>query len=217
MADGASYRRKVEAAMSTEVAAPPLHQSSYAGLRLTAEEYFDLPDDGNKYELVEGVVLMSPSPSLPHQIVAGEILFQLMSHVRATGSGFVVHETDVGLGKGPLGGDLVYRPEIIYFAAGRVPAIAHRVRIVPDVAVEIISPGSRSLDTETKYQDYERAGVREYWLIDPYGRAMRFYRLEKGQFVEAAVKEDAFESQAAEGFKLNLTPIRAAFERFEGQ
>ncbi len=202
--------------MSTEVAAPPLHESSYAGLRLTADEYFELPDDGKRYELVEGVVLMSPSPSLPHQLIAGEILFQLMSHVRTNRSGFVVHETDVSLGKGPLGRDLVYRPEIIYFRADRAPHAGTRVHTVPDVVVEIVSPGSRSLDTETKYEDYERAGVKEYWLIDLYPRTMRFYRLEKGQFVEAPLQGDAYESRAVEGFKLDLKPVRAAFEQFEG-
>lgn len=202
--------------MSTEAAAPPCHQSSYAGLRMTADEYFELPDDGNRYELVEGVVLMSPSATPPHQWIALEILYQLTHYVRSKRAGLVLHETDVSLGQGPLGRDLVYRPELMYFAPDRIQKLPLRIKTVPDIVVEVVSSGSRSLDTETKYADYERAGVKEYWLVDPYRRAMHFYRLEKGQFVEAAVKGDTFESKAVEGFKLDLKPIRTAFDQFEG-
>lgn len=74
-----------------------------------------------------------------------------------------------------------------------------------------ISPDSRSLDRETKHDDYERAGVQEYWLIDPEQETMTFYRLTRGRFAEAPFSGDAYESQAVPGFRLDLAKVRAAF------
>ncbi len=191
-------------------------RAGFAGLRATAEQYFALPDDGIRYELIDGVVVMSPSPSVRHQVVAGEIYRQLANHVRANALGLVLHETDVALGAGPDGRDLVYRPEIVFICAARTQDVGERLRIVPDLVVEVISRESRTLDTETKFADYQRVGVGEYWLIDPIERRMTFFELRDGRFAAGAQTEQEYRSVVVSGFELRLDLLRDAFGPRDG-
>lgn len=197
--------------MSAVAPKQPACESGFAGLRLTAEEFFALPDDGNRYELIDGVLIMSPSPTPRHQLVAKLILRQLDDFVERQGLGLVLYETDVWLRERLGGGEVVYRPEIMFIAAVRLAEVRGRIQLAPDLVVEVISPESRGLDTRTKFADYERAGVREYWLIDPPNEEMRFYRLADGRFVEAPASESHYESAVVPGFRLELARIRAAF------
>ncbi len=199
--------------MSVLVENSRVHQPSYAGLRLSAEEYFSLRDDGQRYELIDGVVVMSPSPTPRHQLIAKVVLRQLDNYVERHGLGLVLYGTDVRLGKTPEGKDLVYRPEIVFIAADKAARVKGRIEVVPDVVVEVVSPDSRSLDAETKYNDYEGAGVGEYWLIDPIDEQTKFYRLIDGRYAVAPVGGSVYESEVVSGLKLDLTPIRAAFRR----
>ncbi|MBL8879074.1 MAG: Uma2 family endonuclease [Phycisphaerales bacterium] len=191
------------------------HRSGYGGLRLTADEFFALPNDGHRYELLDGVVIMSPSPTPRHQTVALEIAAQLYLHTRAGDRGVVLTETDVRLPPRTAGGqDIVYRPEICYLNSAKVAQIDSRIRTIPDLVVEVISPESRNYDTFTKRADYERSGVSEYWIIDPVDRAFTFLRLIGGRYVEAPYSEVEYASEVVSGFKLSLPPIRAVFTMF---
>ncbi len=116
------------------------------------------------------------------------------------------------LGKGPTSGDVVYKPELVFVRAERLPRMREKIEGAPDLVVEVISRGSRRLDSETKKNDYEHAGVREYWLIDPQRNAMTFYRLQGDRFVEAAAKGDAFASEPVPGFVLDIAAVRETFE-----
>lgn len=117
-------------------------RSSYAGLRLTADEYFELPDDGNRYELIDGVVTMSPSPSADHQRASQEVFLQLAGFVRDHNLGEVFYEIDVHFGKSPDGRDIGYRPDVICFLGSASREVSGRLRIVPDVTVEVVSSES---------------------------------------------------------------------------
>src|SRR5262249_15754636 len=149
------------------------------------------------------------SPAPRHQLVAKIILRQLDDHVERCALGLVLYETDIRISAAGDTRELVYRPEIIFLAAARVGQIRERIEIVPDVIVEVISPESRSLDTRTKLDDYERAGVREYWLIDPIEETMTFYRLRGGKFSPAPTTSTHYESQIVAGFRLDLEKVRA--------
>ncbi len=198
--------------MAEAVIATPNRAAQYGGLRMTAEQYFALEDDGYKYELIDGVVVMSPSPTPRHQAVTVAIVGQLFVYLHDHPVGQVLVETDVQLGEGPTGRDLVYRPELVFIATERLPEMRDRLVGPPDVVVEIVSPTSRRMDAETKKEDYERIGVREYWLFDPERNAMTFYRLEGDRFVEAAFSDDAYVSQAVPGFTLDLKRVRESFK-----
>lgn len=187
-------------------------EAQFLGLRMAADEFLSLPDDGFNYELLDGVVVMSPNPTPPHQRVAGEIFSQIKWYLRDHPVGEVFFEIDVHLGRGARGGDLVYRPEVIFVSAARLPEMTEKISGAPELVVEVISRGSRRLDTQTKRGDYERSGVEEYWLVDPQRRALTFLRRAGGKFVEAQPDGDTLASSAIAGFELDLKPVRAAFE-----
>lgn len=184
---------------------------SYHGIRMKADEYFALGETQERYQLIDGVVVMSPSPTPLHQSILLLVAFQIKDYLEDHPVGEVFVELDVNLGSSGRGGDLVYRPDVMFFSAGRLPTGLKKVNIVPDLVVEVGSPGSRLSDHERKKADYERAGVREYWIIDPEEKTMTFMRMDGGRYVEIEAVEDTIASEAVSGFKLKLTRIRAAF------
>ena len=196
------------------IRAASLYQTEphYRGVRLSAEEYFALPDDGYNYELVDGVMMMSPSPTPEHQAVAMEIAAQLAIYLRDHDVGRVLAETDVSLGRNKAGRDLVYKPEIVFLRTERLAQVRGRIVGAPDLVVEIISPDSRRYDSETKRDDYERHGVHEYWLIDPERDAMTFHRRRGDRFEVIEPDADRFASQAVPGFVLDLALVRKSFK-----
>ena len=198
--------------MAEAVIAAPNRVAQYGGLRMTAEQYFALEDDGCKYELIDGVVIMSPSAAPRHQAVALEVASQITWFLRDHAVGKVLTEVDVHLGRGPSGSDLVYRPDCIFNRTQRLAELRERIVGAPDLVVEVVSPSSRRMDSETKRNDYERIGVREYWLLDPERNAMTFYRLEGDHFVESAFSDEAFVSRAVPGFTLDLKRVRESFK-----
>jgi Uma2 family endonuclease len=111
----------------------------YAGLRMTAAEYLALPPDGERYELVEGVVVMSPSPVLRHQAVSGEVFGQLHVWLKTNPLGFALFEVDVNLGRGVGGRDLVFRPDVVFLRRERFGVLPDWVTGAPDVVCEVVS------------------------------------------------------------------------------
>ena len=201
--------------MSTTVHDPEEVQaarSPYTGLRMTAEEFLQLPEDTQRYELLDGVVIVSPSPTPKHQAILMEIAFQLARHLEKHELGRVLPEVDVHLGQGPTGRDLVYRPELVFVGKEHLSGIQDRIHGAPELVVEIVSQESRRFDTETKKDDYERCGVQEYWLIDPAHETMTFYRLRDAKYAEVELAEQTFSSEAVPGFKLDLARVRKTFK-----
>ncbi|MFN0136431.1 MAG: Uma2 family endonuclease [Phycisphaerae bacterium] len=192
------------------------YRSGYAGLRLTADEYFALPDDGNRYELIDGVVSMSPSPLNSHQLILAEVVFQLESYVRPAKLGRVYIEADVRLATRPDGRDLVYRPELHFVRADRLHLVGERTTIVPDIVLEVLSDDSRGRDLITKLGDYREARVGEIWMIDPRNEVFAFYRLRGDAYEELRPVSGKYASAVVPGFELNLDPIRALFRAIGG-
>jgi len=178
---------------------------------MTADEYYRLDDDGFRYELIDGVICMSPSPTPNHQNIALRISSWILAHLERHPVGTVLADVDVHLGIGPNGGDLVYRPDIVFLRGDPSARLPARIVGAPALVVEIVSSSSRRLDSETKKNDYERCGVSEYWLVDPEVRAFTFYRLQDGRYVEVPPQDDKFASQALPGFVLDLSRVRRLF------
>jgi len=189
------------------------HEPQYHGLRMSADEYLSLPEDGFSYELVDGVVCMSPSATPLHQKVALEIAFQLMSFLRGSPVGEAFTDVDVVIRRGSDGKDVVYQPDLVFVKPEKIAPDYSRLTGLPDVVVEVISTGRRRYDSETKRGDYERAGIGEYWLIDPYRKQLSFWRLEAGRYVEISPEGERFASQAAPGFVLDIARIRSIFPK----
>ena len=185
----------------------------YHGLRMTAEEYFALPETQARYELIDGVVCMSPSPSMLHQRVLFRLSRMVADFVEANGRGEVFEDLDVYLGKSPSGGDLIYRPDMLFLGGLQGDDDSNRVTIPPDLILEIISRSSRKMDRQTKLKDYERFGVREYWVIDPIRKTMDFYTLRNGGYESLPIANDHMRSEVITGFELELSQVRALFPK----
>lgn len=168
---------------------------------MSADEYLALRDDGARYELINGVVLMSPSPSFGHQMLAGNVFESIAAHIRSRRLGVVVYETDIRFAS-----DLVYRPEIAFYTKSRAAGLSGTPTSPPDLIVEVLSPGTEAMDLRTKREDYERAGVREYWAIGP--DSARHLVLEGGRFSEKPIVGDKIVSAIIDGFALDLAEAR---------
>jgi len=174
----------------------------YAGLRMTAAEYLALPDDGYQYELIDGVVLMSPSPDFGHPNTRAELLTLLRNYLRGRGLGVAVADTDV-----TLDGDVVYRPDILFVRAANIPPGTRRLDQRPDLVVEVLSPGTQVYDLNTKRRDYQRAGIPEYWIVDYANRSIRFLRLKDGRYEDVTPSGGEFQSAAVPGFMLRIDEV----------
>ena len=130
----------------------------------TYEDYARLPDDGNRYEVLDGELYVSPSPRTRHQVVSRNLEFLLHAHVNERGLG-EVFDAPIDVIFAPT---MVAVPDIVFVAAGRKSIITGRaIEGAPDLIVEILSPSSVRQDRVVKAALYARHGVRHYWIIDP--------------------------------------------------
>lgn len=130
---------------------------------LTVEDLERLPDDGHRYDLIDGSLIVAPGPELIHQTVQSNLLRILFS---ACPEELFVYgsPTDV-----VLADDTVLQPDLM--VVRRSDRGGRRLTAVPLLVVEILSPSTRLIDLNLKFARLERAGVPDYWVIDPSGDA----------------------------------------------
>ncbi len=183
----------------------------YHGVRMSADEYLALGETFERYELIDGVVIMSPSPTPAHQAVAMQISTQIYSFLKDHPVGLVFYEIDVRVYKRSHGREGVYRPDVTFVSFPKAGQIGDCVDVLPDLVVEVVSPDTRARDALTKKQDYEAAGIAEYWLVDPRRNLLTFYRLRNDVYVEVNSQNERFASEAIPGFALDIAEVRAKF------
>jgi Uma2 family endonuclease len=169
----------------------------------TVEDFFAIIKDGEKGDLINGVIYMA-SPDSPRANDIGFFLGTLTRYyVAARGLGGRCYISRVAFVLDELHSP---EPDVAYLAAEHLDLIAPgRVKGPPDIAVEIVSHDSIDRDYELKREMYEAAGVSEYWLIDPIASHCEFLVLKAGKY-EAAILEDGkrFRSQVIPGFWLDI-------------
>lgn len=145
----------------------------------TYEMYAALPDDGNRYEVVQGVLMMSPAPGTPHQGIIQRLSQYLDERIFTPRRGLVfTGPTDVKLSLGT-----VVQPDVLVILKEHVDLVQEEGIIgVPDLAVEVISPSSATYDRLVKYRVYEQAGVPEYWLVNSKKQTIEVFVLEEGRY-----------------------------------
>ena len=156
--------------------------------RYTYADYLEW-DEKERVELIDGAPLMMAPPSRKHQEISGEIYRQLANLLR--GKGCRVYAAPFGVRlferaeDGPEDVDTVVEPDIAVICD---PAKLDKYgcRGAPDMVVEILSPSTQRQDRFTKFSLYQRAGVREYWIVDPENKFVQSFWLEDGRY---AVKE----------------------------
>lgn len=148
----------------------------------TYEDLLLTPEDGRRYEILEGELVVSPAPNWRHQRVVTK-LFGLLLQAEAAGHGYVVTApTDVIFAQKD-----VAEPDLLFIAKDRIGiAVREGVRGAPDLAVEVISESTRRQDVIVKRRVYERHGVRFYWIADPTEETVRVFELRDGAYGEPA-------------------------------
>lgn len=145
---------------------------------LTIDDLDALPDDGNRYEIIEGELFVSRAPSLTHQSVSINLVFRMKNYLLQNPVGEVW--TTPGVIFSELSGVI---PDLVFVSNGRRAEIASGERITgaPELVVEIISPGAENerRDRIAKRQLYGKYGVKEYWVVDPHKRTIELYVLEE--------------------------------------
>ncbi|MGH7483491.1 MAG: Uma2 family endonuclease [Longimicrobiales bacterium] len=153
-----------------------MSRSTFSPLDWTYEDYARLPDDGNRYEILDGEILVRPRPGPDHQHVIGNLYLRLRPYVEDSDLGTVLCEVDFLFVPGQY-----VSPDLIYVPTARRHGITRRgVEALPDLVVEVLSPGSASVDQVRKRELYAGAGVPEYWVVDPFRRVVWRYDSARG-------------------------------------
>jgi Uma2 family endonuclease len=157
----------------------------------TVGDLEEMPDDGRRYELIDGVLLVSPAPGTRHQRIAYRLFAVLDTvcppHLMVIGAPFAV--------RFPVDGRNEVQPDVL---VGRDEDFTERDLPAPPVlAVEVLSPSTAIHDVNTKKAVYERMGVGSYWVIDPEQLSLRVFELDdEGHYQDVAkvAGDEAFDA-----------------------
>ncbi len=144
----------------------------HAATDWTVEMVHALPEDGKRYEIIDGELFVNPAPRLPHQAAVGELWRLLSEYVRAHQIGFALFSpADIVFGPRTL-----VQPDVFVSLpfGGRRPRDWNEVKLL--LAVEILSPSSQRADRTVKRRLFQRERVPEYWIVDIDARLVSRWR-----------------------------------------
>lgn len=170
------------------------------------EDYVKLPDDRNRYEIINGELIMTPAPKIIHQSVSGVIDFELRSFLKNKNLGKVfTAPTDVVLSK-----TNVVQPDILFIGSENKNIISEdNIQGAPDLIIEIISLATAYYDLIEKKEIYEKFEVQEYWIVDPKKQRVEIYILQQGKYKlhQSGEKAATVHSKLLEDFKIDLKEV----------
>ena len=173
--------------------------------KYTYEDYLKTPKD-KRYELIDGELLMTPSPIPNHQRISGKLEFVVRKFVTENNLGEVFYAPcDVYLDD-----ENVVQPDILFISKDRLNIIGDKnIQSAPNLVIEIISENSVYRDMVQKKRLYARFGVKEYWIVIPEEKEVEVYILkgEAYQLYKTYTKVDILESPSLKGLKIGLKEI----------
>jgi Uma2 family endonuclease len=173
--------------------------------KYTYEDYLKTPDD-KRYELIEGELLMTPSPITNHQRISRKIAFLIEKFVTENDLGEVFYAPyDVYLDD-----ENVVQPDIMFISKGRSKIIGEKnLQGAPDLVVEILSESTAYRDLIQKKKLYAKFGVKEYWIVVPEEKTIDIYSLKDKSYLlyKSYGKDATLESTSLRGFKIDLQGI----------
>jgi len=174
--------------------------------QITRYDYEGMPQGPPYYQVIDGDLIMSPSPETYHQSIAGRIHFLILQFLekKPIGEVFIapldVFLTDIN----------IYQPDVVFVSNRRRSMITeHGIEGAPDLVVEILSPGTARFDKGSKRKIYGRTGVRELWLVDPVARLLQVYDLSRNPESPAMTHNEkaVFTTPLLPGLRLRASSI----------
>lgn len=164
----------------------------------TVEMLDELPEDNLRYELLDGTLLVSPSPVPLHQAVIGELYVLLRGVCPADHFVFLA----------PLDwrpdGRTSLEPDLLVVRRDRIGP--KNIQETPTLVVEVISPSSARIDRMLKFSRYAEGGIEQYWIVDPVLPSIAVYRLAGGEYTPLATATGDERLSIAAPFRISLTP-----------
>lgn len=166
-------------------------------------------DNDVRYELIDGVPYAMAPPSRAHQRISGELHGQFWLYLRDKPCEVYAAPFGVRLNGDGDNDDTVVEPDLVVIC-DTSKLDDKGCNGAPDMVIEILSPSSGSRDTVLKFNKYLKAGVHEYWIVDPSGKTVFTYVLENGKYVACAYDDtDAVSVHVLDGCIINLTEVFA--------
>ncbi len=151
--------------------------------RMTAHQFLQLGEDpvGVRLELVDGQVAISQSQTPVHSRIVVQMTWVLANHIDSKSLGELFYDLNTILDT-----DNVRRPDLLFCSKDHLDLIGDEAMDgAPDLAIEVLSPSSVKTDRVDKFKQYQKAGVMDYWIIDPQVKTIESWNLENGQYVPA--------------------------------
>lgn len=186
----------------TAMSADPSFAGVAAGRPFTVRDLEAMPDDGHRYELIDGVLIVTPAPGWHHQEGLVELAVQLRAacprELRVLPAPFAVQPDEHN----------EVQPDVLVTRFDDLTP--HNLPVAPLLAVEFLSPSTRLYDRHTKKAAYERMGVASYWLVDPEapGRLTAYELGDGGRYREVADVAGDEEFAARRPFAVTVVPAR---------
>lgn len=173
---------------------------------MTYDDLQEMPDDGNRYELIGGELHVSPAPITAHQQISGRLFNLFSPYVEAQHLGLAFYApVDVRFG---LHDEV--QPDLLFIRQDRLGIISAKgvVEGSPDVVIEILSPSTAAMDRVRKAALYAGHGVREYWIVDPKQRTVELFTLVDTRWVPVDPDGDGrLESPVVPGISVDPTTL----------
>ncbi len=172
------------------------------GRPFTVDDLEGMPDDGNRYELIDGMLHVSPCPVPRHQVVLGELFVRLHA---ACPPGLLVMMAPMDVQPDRTNS---LQPDVL--VARPADFGPRNLPVAPLLVVEVLSPSTRLYDLNTKRSAYEKVGVPSYWILDPTepGALVAFELDDAGHYREVAHVEGDEEFAATRPFPVTVVPAR---------
>ncbi|WP_152362360.1 Uma2 family endonuclease [Microlunatus speluncae] len=170
------------------------------GAPFTKADLEELPDDGRRYELIDGVLIVTPTPTWQHQGALRELVILLQRNCP--------EELEVFIG--PLNVDLaedsLLRPDALVVRRDRLGE--EQLAGMPELIIEVVSANTRQFDQILKHSRYEDAGCPSYWVVDPDVPSIAAWELVDGRYVEAGRAEGDTELVLTRPYQVVVNPAR---------
>lgn len=191
----------------TRAAAPAVAYQYPEQGKWTYDDWARLPENGTRYEVIDGVLFMTPPPTTSHQFSIVRLLNKMTNHVESKNLGWVLASPiGVRLPTQPV----PFEPDIVFVSRAHKSIIQEQyIEGVPDLVVEVVSPSNWIYDRKEKFLVYQTAGVPEYWIVDYRAKTIEVFYWERGEYVllgKWGIGETA-SSRVLDGFQVSVDEI----------